>query len=170
LGGSLIVNGSSLTSNKTLSVDGSLVHDGSLNLFGGAANDAFIGGAQADLIYAAGGADTSTGGQGADVFQYRSASDSTVAAADHILDFQVGSDRIDLHLIDANSNAAGDQAFTFIGGGAFSGTAGELSASFDSANNVWDIRGDTNGDGVADFLILAAATSADPIAGADFLL
>jgi Ca2+-binding RTX toxin-like protein len=151
-------------------VDGSLEQDGHFNMFGGAANDAFIGGGQSDLIYAAGGSDTSTGGGGADIFQYRSASDSTVANADHILDFQVGSDKIDLHLIDADSGSAGDQAFSFIGATAFSGAAGELRASFDAGNNVWDVEGDTNGDGAADFLILVAATTPAPIAGADFML
>jgi Ca2+-binding RTX toxin-like protein len=169
-GGSLIVNGSSLSAGQTFSVDGSRVADGALNLFGGGADDVFIGGAKADTIFAAGGADTSTGGGGADIFQYRSASDSAVADADRILDFEVGVDKIDLHFIDADAGIAGDQAFSFIGGGAFTNSAGQLRATFDSGNNVWSVEGDTNGDGAADFLILVTATTAAPLTGTDFIL
>jgi Ca2+-binding RTX toxin-like protein len=169
-GGSLIVNGSSLGAGQTLNVDGSQVQDGALNMFGGAADDVFVGGGQADTIFAAGGEDTSTGGAGADTFQYRSASDSAVADADHILDFEVGVDKIDLHFMDADAGAAGDQVFSFIGGGAFTNSAGQLRASFDSGNNVWNVEGDTNGDGAADFLILVTATTAAPLTGTDFIL
>jgi peptidase M10/serralysin-like protein/cadherin-like protein/Big-like domain-containing protein/hemolysin type calcium-binding protein len=170
LDATLIVNGSSLGATQTFNVDGSLVANGLLNLFGGAGDDIFVAGAKADTIYAAGGADTSTGGAGADTFQYRSESDSAVADPDQILDFQVGVDKIDLHFMDADSVTAGDQAFTFIGSGAFTNTAGQLRATFDSDNNVWSVQGDTNGDGAADFLILVTTTTADPLVGTDFLL
>jgi serralysin len=169
-GGSLIVNGSSLGATQTFNVNGSAVSGGSLNMFGGAADDVFVGGGMADTIFAAGGGDTSTGGGGADIFQYRSASDSVAADADRILDFEVGVDKIDLHFMDADSNSAGDQAFSFIGSGAFTNSAGQLRATFDSGNNVWNVEGDTNGDGAADFLILVTATTAAPLTGTDFVL
>ena len=52
---------------------------------------------------------------------------------------------------DADTGAAGDQAFSFIGGGAFTHHAGELQARAVGANTV--ISGDVDGNGVADFQI-----------------
>ena len=46
---------------------------------------------------------------------------------------------------------AGNQAFTFLGTGAFTGVAGQLRYEQVSGNTF--ISGDTNGDGVADFMI-----------------
>lgn len=60
---------------------------------------------------------------------FQLASDSPVApeARDAIMDFaRLQGDRIDLSQIDANSALAGNNAFRFIGTGAFSGQAGEL--------------------------------------------
>jgi hypothetical protein len=54
---------------------------------------------------------------------------------------------IDLSAIDANTNAAGDQAFTYIAGAAFNHTAGELRFS----DHL--LQGDVNGDGTADFQV-----------------
>ncbi len=54
-------------------------------------------------------------------------------------------DKIDLHLIDASTKVAGDQAFTFIGGANFTGVAGQL--HFQGGI----LSGDVNGDGRADF-------------------
>ena len=52
---------------------------------------------------------------------------------------------------DANSNVAGDQAFSFIGTGAFTNVAGQLRYDVDSVHNVLVVMGDVNGDGAADF-------------------
>lgn len=60
---------------------------------------------------------------------------------------------IDLSRIDAHAQAAGDQAFSFIGGGAFSGHAGELRVQEDRAP-IWLVQGDIDGDGSADFEIV----------------
>jgi serralysin len=169
-GGRLIVNGSSLEESQTLSFDGSQVSDGSLTIFGGAGNDVLKGGANADLISAGGGADTLTGGGGADLFQLRSAGDSAPASADRITDFEVGSDKIDLSLIDAIASADGDQAFSFIGSNAFSGTAGQLRASFDDDTGLWSVEADTNGDSVADLQIFVAATTTQILGASDFVL
>ncbi|WP_221939211.1 hypothetical protein, partial [Mycobacterium sp. KBS0706] len=54
--------------------------------------------------------------------------------------------------IDANTGVAGDQAFTFIGAGLFTGVAGQLRA-VNNAPGVTTIAGDINGDGVSDFHI-----------------
>jgi serralysin len=72
--------------------------------------------------------------------------DSAPAAADTITDFQLGSDKIDLSQIDANTKIAGDQSFSFITG-AFTGVAGQLH----DVDGV--LSGDVDGDGVADFQI-----------------
>ena len=54
--------------------------------------------------------------------------DSVVGAnADVITDFSHGqADRIDLTAIDANAAVAGNQAFSFIGSGLYTGVAGQL--------------------------------------------
>lgn len=56
-----------------------------------------------------------------------------------------------MSVVDANGNLAGDQAFTFLGGGAFTDSAGEL--RYEQVNGNTYVSGDTNGDGVADSMI-----------------
>jgi hypothetical protein len=158
LGATLIVNGQSLLAGQTISIDGSAVADGRLRLFGGADADVLIGGANDDEM---------TGKGGADAFTYLSTADSKVALADEILDFEVGIDTIDLELIDAIAGGA-DDAFTFVGNAAFSSTAGELRAEL--VGGVWQVGGDTDGNGIADFLILVTTTTADPLGSTDFIL
>jgi Ca2+-binding RTX toxin-like protein len=170
-GETLIVNASSLGSGQSLSFDGSQVTDGRLTMYGGTGADTLKGGANADLIHGGQGGDTLTGGGGADIFQYRTVLESrTPGAADRILDFELGSDRIDLSLIDANAAAADDQAFAFIGSAAFSGTAGELRAAKDGTTGVWTIEGDVDGNGLPDFQIFVTATTAAEIGASDFIL
>jgi hypothetical protein len=41
---------------------------------------------------------------------------------------------------------------------------------FDSGNNAWNVSGDVDGDGNADFLILVSTATPDPIAATDFIL
>ena len=120
-------------------------NDGSNVLDGGAGND---------KIYGLAGADTLTGGSGADHFLFDDGETGglTTATCDRITDFShAENDKIDLSAIDANSLVAGDQGFAFIGTGAFSGTAGELRYE-ESGGNTF-VYGDTNGDGIADFMI-----------------
>jgi len=166
----LTISGALLTANETMVVDGSRESDGMLRLFGGAANDTLIGGAGADLIQGALGADEISGGGGADVFRYQSTADSTGAAGatDRILDFTPGTDRIDLGRIDADSAAAGDQAFTWIGSEAFSGLAGQLRA-YDSGP-LWYVEADTDGDGHADLVIGLNLQGETPLGAGDFIL
>jgi hypothetical protein len=99
-------------------------------------NDTIIGGAGGDQL---------SGGAGADVFRFDSLAD---ALGDIITDFSVSQgDRIDFRLLDANAGVAGDQAFAFIGSGAFTGTAGELRFA------AGLLESDLDGNGVADFQI-----------------
>ena len=72
------------------------------------------------------------GGGGADLFQYRSAGDSLAGLQDRIYDFEHGADASTSANIDADINAAGDQAFTVHVGGELSGAAGEVRAGYDA--------------------------------------
>jgi hypothetical protein len=87
------------------------------------------------------------------VFQFRDGDfGATRALADMITDFShADAEKIQLNLVDANVNAAGDQAFSWIGNGAFTGTAGELGYAV-SGGNTW-IAADIDGDGGADWYI-----------------
>jgi Ca2+-binding RTX toxin-like protein len=170
-GGTLILNGSSLLPGQVIKVDGHAVQDGVLVLFGGAGHDTLTAGEGADAILGGPGADGLTGGGSGDMFRYDAASDSTAGAPDTIGDFQPGLDRIDLGRIDANTHADGDQAFTWIGSSAFSGTgpasAGQLRVFADGAYQR--IEGDTDGDGVGDLVIILQIGTA-PLGPGDFLL
>ncbi|MGF6230184.1 Ca2+-binding RTX toxin-like protein [Inquilinus ginsengisoli] len=147
------------------------------NLSGSQGNDSLVGNSGAnvlqgwngnDVLTGAGGKDTLTGGAGADRFVYSSAAQSVVGAnADLITDFSHGqADKIDLMAIDAKTTVAGDQAFSFIGTGLYTGVAGQLRYSV--VGSLTTIAGDTNGDGVSDFHI--QLTGAIALVAADFVL
>jgi Ca2+-binding RTX toxin-like protein len=117
---------------------------GNDTLYGNGGNDTLIGGA---------GTDHMTGGAGNDTFVFATGDfgGATTTSADEIVDFTGGQDKIDLSQVDANSLAGGDQAFAFIGTAAFSNTAGEL--RYEQISGATYLTGDTNGDGIADFMI-----------------
>jgi Ca2+-binding RTX toxin-like protein len=167
-GSVLTVSGTILTASETMILDGSLESDGALRLFGGKAGDTLKGGGQADILHGNLGADTLAGGGGADMFRYDSTAESNMASLDQILDFTAGTDKIDLSRIDAWANLTGDQAFSWIGSNAFSGTAGQLRAYQDGAS--WFVEGDTNGDSVADLVIALTLQGPTPLGASDFLL
>jgi parallel beta-helix repeat protein len=115
-------------------------------LLGGAGRDVLIGGAGRDVLVGGGGVDTMVGGAGGDTFVFGRA--SAAVAGDVVEDFSRSQgDRIDLRGIDAHTNAAGNQSFSFIGSEDFSGDAGEL-----QYRNS-EIAGDVDGDKTADFYI-----------------
>lgn len=138
---------------------------GNDSLSGEAGVDALNGGAGDDTLTGGANRDVMSGGTGADVFVLATASESGVAntTRDTITDFKSGSDTFDLSLMDADTTLAGNQAFIFIGNAGFSNTAGEL--SYSALLGV--LRGDTNGDGVQDFVVefqnLAALVAGDLI-------
>jgi hypothetical protein len=70
--------------------------------------------------------------------------------------FEHGLDKINLGGIDADAFTAGNQAFTFIGASDFS-AAGAASAGqlrlYEVEPNTWQVEGDVNGDGIADFVV-----------------
>jgi Ca2+-binding RTX toxin-like protein len=120
-------------------------------LDGAGGNDILIGGGGSDTLIGGDGKDIMTGGAGADVFAFQALADSMTTAADVIRDFAAGVDRIDLSMIDARAGVAGNQAFSFLGSGAFTSQAGQLRASHQGSNTM--VTGDVNGDGRADFQI-----------------
>jgi hypothetical protein len=89
---------------------------------------------------------------------------ATRGTADRITDFTSGQDKLDLAAVDANTLLGGDQAFAFVGTAAFSSTAGELRYEQVSGNTY--VSGDTNGDGIADFMI--ALDGLHTLVGTDF--
>jgi hypothetical protein len=118
--------------------------------------DSLNGGSRADSITGGAGGDTLTGGADSDRFLYNAVSDSAVATGvDTITDLR-NIDRVDLHLIDADSNVAGNQAFHLVS--AFTGHARELVVTYHTTGvyaGFTTIEGDVDGDGTADLTILA---------------
>lgn len=128
-----------------------------------AGNDRLIGGAGMDWL---------VGNEGADVFVYEALSDSLpgIENRDLINGFENGIDRIDLSAIDANPGVAGNQAFTFIGGAAFTvGVVGQVRFhTWGQGNDYGIVEADVNGDGRADFQIFINQT--DVMFATDFIL
>ena len=142
---------------------------GADRLLGQSGDDALLGGSGRDRLDGGGGQDTLTGGAGGDLFVFSGAAVSglTAATADRITDFDaLEGDRIDLREIDAVATSAGDDAFTFIRGKGFSGTAGELRIAKKVDHAL--VIGDVDGDGAADFVI--RVDGPDMLSAADFLL
>jgi Ca2+-binding RTX toxin-like protein len=109
-----------------------------------------VTGSGEDTITASRAVNVIDGGAGNDVFRFLSAAD---ADGDTILGFQPG-DRIDLSAIDANSGAAGKQAFTLANGSTFSGPA-QLVISHETREDgdYTVVSGNTAGPDAAEFKI-----------------
>jgi len=108
-----------------------------------------------DRIFGDSGYDLMRGGAGADTFAFVSVTDSsTKRKADLITDFGPGKDKIDLEAIDAREGGK-DQAFDFLGEGAFSGKRGELifEQEGQGKSRLTQIYADVDGDGKADLVI-----------------
>ncbi len=164
----MTVDGAKLRGLETLVFNGAAEMNGSFRIFGGINGDTLTGSQNGDILQGSGGADNLRGGGGADGFRYLAASDSATGAVDHILDFTTGLDKIDLSRIDANTIAAADQAFNWIGSNAFSNVAGQLRA-FQQGGD-WILQGDINGDGVADLVIALTLQGPTPLSANDFVL
>ena len=107
------------------------------------------GGGGADTLIGGAGKDTLIGGAGKDHFVFTKITESRVAAPDLIKDVAAG-DKIDLHLIDANTGKAGNQAFHF---GHTAGHAGDIVVHYDSAHKVTVVGLYVNGDSKVDAMI-----------------
>ncbi|OYU35579.1 calcium-binding protein [Novosphingobium sp. PASSN1] len=143
---------------------------GADRLDGGANNDELNGEAGRDTLIGGAGFDKLTGGADADKFVFALADVAGSAkngSFDKIFDFKhAEGDKIDLSAIDANTNLAQNQAFTFIGTKAFHNVTGELKIEAVVAGYL--LQGDTNGDGVADFTIAVQPDAV--LVAADFVL
>lgn len=153
------VNLSLTAAQNTLGAGTDLV-TGFENLSGSGFDDALIGngdpnrlegGAGKDTLQGGLGADTLRGGEGADEFLYGSEAEaSSSRGRDLILDLTL-QDRINLTAIDARSDLSGNQAFSWIGGAAFS-ALGQLRYSRLSNGNGL-LEGNCSGTLAADFQI-----------------
>jgi trimeric autotransporter adhesin len=162
LTGTAAVNGNGNT------VDNILTGNSAVNtLSGGEGKDTILAGAGNDILVGGAGKDTLTGGAGADIFDFNLIAESGIgpSAYDVITDFLAGTDRIDLVDIDANFATSGDQAFVFIGTGAFT-AAGQLRYSFDGTNTL--VQGNVDATLGVDFEILL--TGNVTLVAANFIL
>jgi Ca2+-binding RTX toxin-like protein len=149
--------------------DDALSGDGAANrIEGGAGADSIGGGAGQDSLVGGVGQDLLTGGAGADRFVFAAFADSAAAAPDTMADFAwVQNDRIDLSAIDADAVAAGDQAFVFVGGGAFAGGGqGSVRFAHAGADTLVEVDG---GDGGAAEMVIRLVGLHQPVAS-DFVL
>ena len=127
-----------------------LFGDGAANVLrGGSGADRLRGGAGNDRLFGGTGADALNGEGGADVFVFNAGDSGTGAAADRILGFETGLDRIDLTRL-------GD--LTLASGAVFSGLAGEVRLRPQGAT-VW-VEVDRDGNGTADFALRVSGTVA----------
>lgn len=131
--------------------------DGKDLLKGDAGADFILGGAAADTLQGGASADEMDGGFGADQFRYLLASDSTNSARDQIFSFEVGSDKIDLSRVDANSGLGGTQDFVFIGSDAFT-AAGQVRLSVSPTDTVIEVN-TAGADGAEMAIVLLGVTT-----------
>lgn len=167
-GSDTLHGGSGSGNDNVIDNDGQNPDTSADSLRGEYGNDTIDGGSGNDAIYGDAGRDYLTGGAGADVFHFRAGDipGTTASTTDRIYDFsQAQGDQIDLSAIDAIAGG-GDNAFTFIGGAAFTNVAGQL--RYASSAGSTSVYGDINGDGAADFAIQIDGTIA--FGASDFVL
>ncbi|MBD2679031.1 MULTISPECIES: calcium-binding protein [Nostoc] len=129
---------------------------GGETIIGSSGNNVLDGNGGNDTIRGGAGRDTLIGGLGNDVFDFDFLSDSQPGVLRDVISGFVGNgsgtgDRIDLSTIDANPFLAGNQAFSFIGSGAFT-TVGQLRYS----GGI--LRANTDFDAAAEFEIQIAGS------------
>lgn len=143
------------------------VAGGGAEVVGTALGDKITSGVGDDVITGGLGGDRLTGGDGHDTFVYTGLRDIGVYEKEEILDFQHGTDTIDLSAIDTNKRLDGDQAFSFVGSSAFSG-GGDAEVRFeDIGQGVLRVEFDMNHDKVADYSMLVHAAT---LTANDFVL
>jgi Ca2+-binding RTX toxin-like protein len=150
-----------------------LVYSGNATFrgIGNALDNRIEGGRRADTLEGGTGADVMIGGQGADRFVLSALGDSGVTAAlrDLILDFERGTDRIDVSAIDAQSARGGNQAFSWRGAAPING-AGQIAISYDAESDVTVISGNVNANLAADFSIGLRGNFVGLLGPTDFIL
>ena len=109
-------------------------------------SETIVGNALDNRIDAKDGGDTVWGGAGNDIFVFTRGGDMYGdGKRDLYMDFTHGADKFDFSAIDANVNLSGNQAFTFIGSGAFT-APGQVSAVYDSKAGMTHIYLNTDSD------------------------
>jgi serralysin len=137
--------------------DDSLTGNNASNLLiGNGGNDVILGGKGTDRIEGGAGGDVFAFGGPGDSMDYTYRSDGKKLSPDIITDFVSGVDKIDLSGIDAVVGTEANDAFAWLGAGAFTGVAGQLRAEV--LGDHVHIFGDMNGDGRADLHIIASGT------------
>jgi Ca2+-binding RTX toxin-like protein len=135
-------------------------------VLGGIGADRLLGSYGNDDLHGGAGRDVMTGGAGYDFFTFDAITDSVPGVyRDVITDFQEDIDTIDVHKIDANVFAGGNQAFQFIGNHAFT-AAGQLAYYFSGANTV--VTANTDADATPEFQV--ALVGNHYLIGSDFIL
>lgn len=140
--------------------------NGNDTLYGESGTDTLRGDAGDDRLNGGTGIDQLAGGTGKDTFVFFALSESPDTERDTIQDFEKGLDLIHLGAIDARTNVAGDQAFTFSTTKPFFTSPGDLWTEAVASGVL--VRGDVNGDGVADLGILVQGVTS--LSASDFLL
>jgi Ca2+-binding RTX toxin-like protein len=153
---SLIAGGGNDTLYGGTGDDGLNGDDGDDLIYGGDGADSIGGGRGNDVLVGGAGADYMDGGAGADRYVFYSGDTGRDrSTADSVIFSALDGDLIDLSNMDARVSTAGRDAFNFIGQSAFTRTAGEL--RIQGNGGYWEVSGDTNGDGVADFSITVSS-------------
>ena len=127
--------------------------DGADSLKGSDGNDTMYGGAGKDYLVGGKGSDLLFDDAGDDIFYYSNINQSLPGEdmRDRV-GLNVGEDRIELKLIDANPDVAGDQAFEFIGTDSFSnGSTGQV--RYDASSNLIQVEVYGDGDTIVDMEI-----------------
>jgi Ca2+-binding RTX toxin-like protein len=117
------------------------------DLRGDDGRDQIEGGKGRDLIMGGKGSDTMRGGGGADFFLFTS-KDANGDDRDVIVDFKgKKGDRLGISTVNSATGLFGESGWTYIGSASFTGQTGELRFSNET------LKGDINGDGIADLKI-----------------
>lgn len=140
-------------------------------LDGGLGNDTLNGNEGNDILLGGIGVDVLTGGQGADIFKFLSTDiQATVSITniDTISDFETGIDKVNLSLIDANTEKTGNNAFLSItvGDGFSNAFTAPAELYFDSSSHILYANNDS--DAAADFAILLVGITT--LSKTDFVL
>jgi Ca2+-binding RTX toxin-like protein len=139
-------------------------------MVGGAGNDVLRAGARNDRLVGGSGRDTLFGDVGADRFQFLSPNDSPAVLAneDTILDFnRAQGDKIDLLVIDADTTAVGNQAFTFVGANP-APAKGQL--SFAVVGGQTFVQGNVDNDAALEIQFKVNGPGVPPMLAGDFVL
>lgn len=121
-------------------------------MLGGNGDDVMGGGTGDDTLVGGFGADRLLGELGADVFRWLSLAESSRFATDLVSDFRTGIDRLDVSAIDADTMAADDQGFVFIGSALFTGGLGVAQARVQViGQTTWLTLDTADADASADF-------------------